>query len=234
VVLSVIALAVALPVLFATTGLVDWTDRYAATVQAGAVTALVVVTVMYMFYTRDLVVKTRQQGGPYAFVEVVRRGGLVEAAIRNTGKRGAENIRVDVLQDVKWEAEDDRGFLGWPLFTSTIPFLPPDGVISQTISNLQSVGPALGRLEPKDRVIRYRISYRDQFDEYWYEREYDLSFLVPVGGDPFPDAGNDLALLRRDFDRWAQAHAGKMDKLRDAVQAVATSLGSLSARRGSG
>jgi hypothetical protein len=220
----VLALAVAaaiLVVLFAFTGLADWTDDHSTTIQGLAVIALAATTAMYMLYTRELVVRTREQRGPYVFFEINTRGGLLDSCIRNSGERGAEDIRIDIEQDVLIFGDDDkRGFLGWPMFQEPIAFLPPGRSVSQIITNLQTAGPRLRNIPPEKRVIRYKISYKDGTDEYNHAYIYDLSHLLPVGGDPFPFAGNYLAQLTRQVETLTTVVGRDLDGIKESLLSV--------------
>ena len=121
--------------------MVGWLNDNAGAVQAAATVLLVVLTATYaglvwtqarsgaelvdettalVQETQRLVTETRRQARPYVFVEVVRRGNILETSVRNTGERGAESVVIAVEQDVHLSGED-RGFLGWPLFQNPKP-----------------------------------------------------------------------------------------------------------------
>ena len=168
--------------------------------------------------TQRLVTETRRQSRPYVFVEVVRRGNILDTAVRNTGERGAENVRIETLQDVHLNA-DDRGFLGWPLFQEPIPFLPPGRSVSQLVAFHSQTAPKFPSLRTENRVLRYTISYGDGEEEYRESHVYDLSWLAPVGGDPWALAGDSLGQLKEEVKEWRQLFAREMENLRQILRA---------------
>jgi hypothetical protein len=226
--------------------MVDWLNDNAGAVQAVAALLLVVVTailaVVTAIYarlvwsqarsagkladettglvqaTQHLVTETRRHTRPYVFVEVVRRGNILDTSVRNTGERGAENLKIETEHDV-YLSEDSRGFLGWPLFQQPIPFLPPGRSVSQLVSFHHMAGPSLQRLPPDKRELRYTIHYSDGEEEYHESHVYDLSWLVPVGGDPWPLAGDYLGQLVEEVKKWGQALVQQMEALKEILTA---------------
>ena len=225
--------------------MVDWLNNNAGAVQAVATLALVVATAIYaglvgaqamwgaklahettrlVQQTQRLVTETRRQSRPYVFVEVVRRGNILDTSVRNTGERGAENVRIDTLQDVHLDG-DDRGFLGWRLFQEAIPFLPPGRSVSQLVAFHSQVVPKLPSVPLENRVLRYTISYRDGEEEYQESHVYDLSWLAPVGGDPWPLAGDSLGQLKEEVKEWRQLFAREMENLAQVLRALTQGRG---------
>lgn len=218
--------------------MVDWLNDNAGAVQAVATALLVLVTAIYaglvwkqarsagkladettrlVQQTQRLVTETRRQTRPYVFVEVVRRGNVLDTSVRNTGERGAENVKIETQQDVHL-SEDSRGFLGWPLFEQPIPFLPPGRSVSQLTAFHDTAVPSLGKLPPERRQLRYAIHYRDGEEEYQESHVYDLSWLVPAGGDPFPLAGDYLGQLTEEVKKWGQALVQQMEALKEILK----------------
>lgn len=215
----------------------DWLNDNAGAVQAVATLVLVVITAVYVLLvsyqaesgakladetsvlvqeTQRLVTETRRQTRPYVFVEVVRRGNILDTSIRNTGERGAENIVIEVERDVHLSGED-RGFLGWPLFQKPIPFLPPGRSVSQLVNFHSQVAPHLPSMPPDQRILRYTIRYRDAEEEYQASYVYDLSWLAPVGGDPWPLAGDALGLIREEVKQLHQSFVREMEGLKQTL-----------------
>jgi hypothetical protein len=217
--------------------MIDWLNDNAGAVQAVATVILVVVTAVYALLvwaqarsgakladetsglvrqTQKLVAETRRQTRPYVFVEVVRRGNILDTSVRNTGERGAENIVIEVEHDVHLSSED-RGFLGWPLFQKPIPFLPPGRSVSQLVNFHSQVAPHLPSMPPDQRVLHYTIRYKDAEEEYQASYVYDLSWLAPVGGDPWPLAGDALSLIKEEVKQLHQSFVREMEGLRQTL-----------------
>ena len=173
----------------------SWLDSHAGSMQFFASVVLVVVTIFYVIYTKRLVNKTYEQLRPYVFVEVVKRGALLDAVIRNTGQRGAVDVSLNITTDVVIEGYDKRGILGWPMFQTAIPYLPPGQSIRQDVAHFPSIRTKLMQMEPNKRILEYTIKYKDGKELYETSFKYDLSFLCPAGGDPFPLAGDDLGQI---------------------------------------
>jgi hypothetical protein len=218
--------------------MIDWLNDNSGAVEALGVLALVVVTAIYATFvwlqgksgrkladettrlvqqTQRLVTETRRQTRPYVFVEVVRRGNILDTSVRNTGERGAEDVRIEVQQDVQF-GPDTRGFLGWPLIQQPIPFLPPGRPVSQLVNFHNQVAPKLPSIPTEQRVLRYTISYRDGDEQYRESHIYDLSWLAPAGGDPFPLAGDSLGQLKEEVKKWGQAIAQQMEALAEILR----------------
>lgn len=224
IVLALLVVAAILVALFAFSGLADWTDDHSTTIQGLAVIALAVTTAMYMLYTRELVVRTREQRGPYVYFEVKTRGALLDSCITNAGERGAENVRIEVQQDVTALGGQERGLLGWPLFREPIPFLPPGRSVSRLASNLQSVVPKLRDLPPERRVVRYTIRYSDGPDRYTRSYSYDLSFLTSVGDDPFPLAGDRLGQIDRRLETLTKVVGERLDSIKGNLHSIGDAI----------
>jgi len=173
----------------------SWLDSHAGSMQFLASVVLVIVTVVYVVYTKRLVNKTYEQFRPYVFVEVVKRGAMLDAVIRNTGQRGAVDVSINITADVVIEGYDKRGILGWPMFQKAIPYLPPGQSIRQDVAHFPSIQTKLMHMEPDKRILEYTIKYKDGKELYETSFKYDLSFLCPTGGDPFPLAGDDIGQI---------------------------------------
>lgn len=199
----------------------NWFDDHAGTVQAFLAGTLVIVTSAYALWTRQLWVTTERQRRPYVFFEVVQRGGLFDSAIRNSGERGASNVRVTVLRDVPFG--DERGLLGWPMFEEPIPFLPPGRIISQLTFGAGHLT-KLQKMSRSERVVRYRVQYEDGDYHYDEAYSYDLSFLIPVGGDPFPLAGDQLGQIKREIELTNRLVSERLDALQKAVRDIAAAI----------
>ena len=201
----------------------DAIQAFVAVAQTFFALVLAGATIAYARYSKKLVDEMRRQNRPYVSVEVVKRGALLDTVVRNTGGRGAEDVCLEVHQDVV--LGDERGVLGWPLFKNPIPFLPPGQSVSQQVAHLPSVK------KPEDAsklVLHYTVCYCDGSDKYKQRVAYDLSFLFPVGGDAFPLAGNYLAIMAEEVKELKTVQTQNLVEIRESLRRIANSLAALS------
>jgi hypothetical protein len=175
---------------------------YVTIVVAVANILLVLLTGVYAYLTRQMVLQMRASRDPSVFVDLEFPELMGRVAIGNTGQTPAKNIRFKIDDNVPWlgDADKPRGLQAISALATGVSFLPPGRVLKYYVGmpDWKKAGPGA--------TITVRVDFQSEAGtEFTREYVLDLAQYSQVLFESFRDPTSSVAEAIKQAERSRQA-----------------------------
>ena len=168
--------------------------------------ALVLLTSLYVYLTREMVREMRSSHDPAVFVDLEFPEMQGQIIIGNSGQSAAKNVKFKIQDSIPWMGKEKRavGFDSIKAVKNGISYLPP----GRTFKYYAGI-PDWKKTEGQTCLLEVQVEYESEHGKSKFKREYVIDFAQyqSVLFESFRDPNREVAKAIRDAERSHQSHA---------------------------